>query len=296
MLAQVILTPTESKKLIAKAVAQMPAVRRANETGMVVLHPSSSNYFIAEELTGQKPGTPVWLCGAIVPKGACIEMAVNGEQRSEADIAKYDGSGFRHSLVIKNGVLTQGTGMREILAEMGPDDVYVKGGNALDINGNVGVLLGNPTKGGSSITQVIAAAKQKGFHVIVPIGLEKLISVPLDEAVKAARFRECELGMGLACALLPLRLGEVVTEIKAFEILGGVKATQIAAGGLGGAEGAVTLILEGDDAGVRKAFAYAEQSKGAQLPEVRLLNCLACPRGSDGRCPFPVGDKHWNLW
>ncbi|MDO8670672.1 MAG: hypothetical protein Q7O66_04490 [Dehalococcoidia bacterium] len=296
MLAQVTLTPTESKKLIAKAVAQMPVVRRASESGMVVLHPSSSNYFVAEELIGRKPGTPTWLCGAIVPKGACIEMAVAGEHRSEADKASWDGSGFRHSLVIKNGVLTQGTGIRDILAEMGPDDVYVKSGNALDIDGNVGILIGSPKRGKSSITQVIAAAKRKSFHVIVPMGLEKLISVPLDVAVKAARFSERGLGMGLACGLLPFRLGEVVTEIKAFEILGGVRATQIAAGGLGGAEGAITLILEGDELGVRKAFGYAEQSKGAQLPEVRLLNCLACPRGLDGRCPFPVGDKHWNLW
>ena len=54
MLAQVILTPTESKRLISKAIAGMQLVRRAAKEGMVVLQPSSSTYFIIEELTGNK--------------------------------------------------------------------------------------------------------------------------------------------------------------------------------------------------------------------------------------------------
>lgn len=42
MLAQVSLTPTESKKLIAKAVAEMDVVKKAANQGIVALHPSSS--------------------------------------------------------------------------------------------------------------------------------------------------------------------------------------------------------------------------------------------------------------
>jgi hypothetical protein len=45
MLAQIVLTPVESKKLISKAVAQLEVVRHAATEGMVVLHPSSSTYF-----------------------------------------------------------------------------------------------------------------------------------------------------------------------------------------------------------------------------------------------------------
>lgn len=55
MLAQVVLTPAESKKLIAKAVAKLDVVKQAAADGMIVLHPSSSTYFIFEELTGVKP-------------------------------------------------------------------------------------------------------------------------------------------------------------------------------------------------------------------------------------------------
>ena len=76
MLAQVILTPTESKKLIAMAIAKLDVVRQAAQEGMVVMHPSSSTYFIFEELTGTKPKTNYWVCGVVTPRGTCVEMAM----------------------------------------------------------------------------------------------------------------------------------------------------------------------------------------------------------------------------
>ena len=54
MLAQISLTPTESKKMIAKAIANMCLVRKAAHEGMIVIQPSSSAYFIVEELTEKK--------------------------------------------------------------------------------------------------------------------------------------------------------------------------------------------------------------------------------------------------
>ncbi len=76
MRAQVTLTPTESKKLIAKAVARMDVVKQVVNEGMVVLHASSSTYFIVEEITGMRPRTNVWVSDVVVPKGTCVEMAV----------------------------------------------------------------------------------------------------------------------------------------------------------------------------------------------------------------------------
>jgi hypothetical protein len=67
MRVQVILTPTESKKLIAKAAAGVDVVKKAARDGMVVMHPSSSTWFIVEELTGSRPRTNVWVCGTITP-------------------------------------------------------------------------------------------------------------------------------------------------------------------------------------------------------------------------------------
>ena len=72
--------------------------------------------------------------------------------------------------------------------------------------------------------------------------------------------------------------------------MSGAVAVPIASGGLGGAEGATTLIRKGTDEQVRKAIAFIEQSKGAKLPSLRLSNCSDC---SVPHCRFPVGDKHW---
>ena len=76
MLAQIVLTPAESKKLIAKAIARLDAVQQAAQKGIVALHPSSSTYFIVEEITGQKPKTNYWVCGVVTPRGMCVEMAM----------------------------------------------------------------------------------------------------------------------------------------------------------------------------------------------------------------------------
>jgi hypothetical protein len=93
----------------------------------------------------------------------------------------------------------------------------------------------------------------------------------------------------LPCALFPGE-GIVMTEIEALEILSGVKAIPIAAGGLAGAEGAITLVLKGEPEQVRAAIGHVENSKGARLPQVRTPNCDAC---SLPACRFPPRDKHW---
>jgi len=71
--AQVSLTPTESKKLIAKAVVQMPEFRRAFKRGIIVIHPSTTTTFIYEELFKRKP-KGVIVSGVVLQKGTCISM------------------------------------------------------------------------------------------------------------------------------------------------------------------------------------------------------------------------------
>ena len=96
--------------------------------------------------------------------------------------------------------------------------------------------------------------------------------------------------MGMPVGLYPCPTGITVTEVRAFEILSGASAIPIASGGLGGAEGAVTLVLKGDSVNVNKALEFVEQSKGAKLPDLRLCNCTDCPVPN---CRFPVADKQW---
>jgi len=271
----------------------MDIVKRALSRGTVVIHPSSSTFFIVKEITGDEPKTDHWVLGAVLPQGLCRAASREGKhfnlgaELDHVQDMKDMMYMFPFKWVIKGGELLAGLPLGEILDELGPEDVYIKGCNALDIQGNAGVLYGHG--GGGTIAYVLAAQKRKGFNVILPVGLEKLIPVNIAEAAKAARRKDFEYGMGMPCGLFPAT-GMTITELEAVEILSGAKAIPNAAGGLGGAEGAIVLAIEGDKEQVTNAIEYVEQSKGAKLPQAHALDCDQCTVRD---CRFPVGDKPW---
>jgi len=273
MQGEIILTPTESKKLIAKAVLSLKEVQEALKKGIVAMHPSSSTIFIYEALVGRKP-QGVWVCGVNAPKGLCGSLEAQ-QMIAARGAGPHDPGNARQTWFFKKGVLQESTRLQEILDQMTPNDVYVKGSNALDPQGNVGVLYANPAGGGGTIGKVIAAYRQKKFHLLLPIGLEKLIPIPIAEAAKRAGFKKVDKAMGMPCGLMPVS-GRKIDEVDAMEILSGAKAFPIAAGGLGGAEGAIVLALEGSEKEVQKAFDVTQGVKGAQLPKLNLPDCETC--------------------
>ena len=97
-------------------------------------------------------------------------------------------------------------------------------------------------------------------------------------------------GMGMPVGLFPCPTGVTITEVRAIEILSGASAIPIASGGLGGAEGAITLVLKGKADAIRKALDFVEQSKGARHPDLCLCNCNDCPFPN---CRFPMAGKRW---
>ena len=286
MLAQIVLTPAESKKLIAKAIARLDAVQRAAKKGIVALHPSSSTYFILEEITGSKPRTNYWVCGVVTPRGMCVEMAMAlGIGLTPHDESTGPGD-LQGTWVIENGRLGGEEKLSSLLYRMTPSDVYVKGVNALDPGGNVGILFGLE----GSMGYIQAARKKRNFTIIYPAGLEKLIPISVKEAAKEAKLNRYESGMGMPVGLFPCPTGVTVNEVRAIEILSGASAIPIASGGLGGAEGAITLVLKGKADEVKNALDFVEQSKGARFPDLRLCNCNDCPVPN---CRFPMAGKRW---
>ena len=292
MLAQITLTPTESKKLIAKAIANMETIKKAATEGMIVLHPSSSTYFIVEEITGTKPDTNYWVCGVVAPRGTCVEMAMlNFPPPTTPGPGPGGGSGdFSSWWVIREGKIAPTAKISELMDQMKPGDAFIKGANALDPQGNAGILIGEPMAGGT-LGFIMSAWRKTSFHLVFTVGMEKLIPVPIAQASMEAKPAKYDYSMGLPTGLFPCTNGETVTEIDAVKMLSGADAVPIAAGGLGGAEGAITMVIKGDEEQVNKAIDYIEQSKGAKLPQLRLRNCEGCPAG---HCRFPVGNKHWD--
>ena len=274
MRAQVTLTPTESKKLLAKAIASMLVVRRALQKGLVVIHPSSSSLFLVEELTGKRPES-VWVCGMVLPKGMCVsyERQQSTYLKPPDPGKKHDPGRFPFTWVLEKGVFQTGTPLRSILDKMGKEDVYIKGANAIDPEGRVGVLYASRAAG--TIAKVIAASRRKGFPILLPIGLEKLIPGPLRTAAKAASRERTDVAMGIPVGLIPVP-GQAITEIKAIQLLSGAEAVVISSGGLAGAEGATTMVLQGTAEKVNRALEVIRSCKGATLPIVRPPDCFVC--------------------
>jgi hypothetical protein len=107
------------------------------------------------------------------------------------------------------------------------------------------------------------------------VGLEKLIP-SVEEAAhyggKQMLGRSIGCRVGMAC----VADGRVITEIDAIDILFGLKAIHYASGGWGGAEGSVTLIVEGEDHDVNLCLDLMEKIKGEPpLPAIMPV-CKNC--------------------
>lgn len=270
--AQGILTPAESKKLIAKAVFGMDSVKKALKNGMVVIHPSSSTYFLMEYITGKKP-EGVWLVGMIAPRGACVEgMSQKAfEEDKYQELSKPEN--FPFSWVFRKGKFEKGLKLIDILNDMGEEDIYIKGVNAIDAYGYVGVLLASLA--GGTIGKALAIQKEKKFQIIYLASLEKFNPSSIKEVAKETGRANTKDALGIPCGLLPIK-ADPITEIQALKMLTGVEAIPIASGGVGGAEGSLMLVIKGEGKEVEETMKLVKEIKGAKLPEVGMPDCQIC--------------------
>jgi hypothetical protein len=96
--------------------------------------------------------------------------------------------------------------------------------------------------------------------LIVPIGLEKDCS--WDLAALEATFSGENTRVGSMPKLWVHHGARIYTEIEALRTLAGVEAYPIAAGGISGREGGVTLVVAGSKAQVEKALAAVANVRG----------------------------------
>jgi len=277
MRAQLILTPQESKRLVAKAIVRMGVVQDALREGIVIISVGTTCLCVLEELLKQSL-SPVenYLSGIILPQRTCSCSAM----RSRV-------SGREHApfWAFQKGQMISSASLRGLLSRMTSSDVFIKGANALDPTGKAGVLLGSSTGGTIGIAVPIIAAR--GISLIVPVGLEKMIPTPIEVATKEAGIQRMNYSMGLPVGLIPLR-GTVVTEIEAIEILTGAQAIPIAAGGICGAEGSVVLVVKGSNEQVKQAITLMEGIAGEKGRQIEAPDCTKC---STLTCPYTKRDS-----
>lgn len=235
--ALVVLRPCESRILIGRAVAQLPPVQRAAESGRLVVVGSSTNRHVIRRLTGEDPGCTPFAVG-------WIRDGVLGESPQEGR-----GPG---PFLFEKGKRWRGW-PGELLQRFEKGDVYVKGANAIDPAGHTAVLMGSPT--GGTIGAAMAILLARGGHLVIPVSLEKLIpSVPA--ACAALSGERPHRVMGSPVGLMPIMAGSatVITEVEALASLFGVVAQPVAAGGLADCAGSLTLHLSGSPEAVDNAW------------------------------------------
>jgi len=243
--AQVVLTVAESKRLIAKGVAQMPIVKAALSNGLVSIAKGTTNGYVAEEIFGKPLDKMAYTLGMVYP------AKYKGAKRSKQGLDE---------ITLRNGKVVEDMDVEEAAEELKVGDVFIKGGNALDYQNKVaGVMIGAPNGGttGKAMRYVIA----RKAHLVVPIGLEKLVYYDIRKLSRM--LRENVASLNWVPSMWPLE-GHIVTEIEALKILANVEATLVGAGGIGGAEGAVRLLLRGRKEDVKKALDLVAQIQGEQ--------------------------------
>jgi len=243
--AQVILTVSEGKRLIAKAVAQMPIVKKALQQGMVIIARGTTNTYVAEELLGRQVPHGAFVLGRITP------------QKGGKPVPKMD---LVPEVVFVKGQHRPDLTLDAALEQLAPGDVVIKGGNALDYpNKTAGVWTGSPT--GGTAGKILPAIAARKAQLVVPIGLEKQISGRVDDVVARVGQKVESLTNVPRMRMLP---GQIVTELEALKILAGVEAFQASAGGVGGAEGAAWIVWRGTREQVEKAQAIVASVQGEE--------------------------------
>ncbi|MCL5735617.1 MAG: hypothetical protein M1274_08555 [Actinobacteria bacterium] len=246
--AVIVLTPAESRRLLAKAVVGLPEVRWAFENGKLAIPAGSTGAFVVEELTGEK----------IEPYRFCVGMSAAGMLTQTLPDDRIYGRFYDKG---RESELSY----QDFIASLGQGDVVIKGANAVDSAGNVGVLLSSDV--GGLVGLMFGIVSARGIKVICPVGLEKQVaSVP--EASAGWGQLSLDYSMGLRVGMSSLTDPKVLTEIQALATLAGVRARHLGSGGIGGNEGAVILLLEGSSEGLERTLELVQSVKGEPPIEV----------------------------
>jgi len=237
VIAHVSLTVAEGKRLIAEGIANDEAVRKRLTSGMVIITRGTTNTYIAERLTGLSEPRGSFMTGHIIPEGS---PTIEVEKINE--------------IVLINGIPSS-IPYEEALQKMTPGDIIFKGANLLNYRkGQAAVNIGAPD--GGTTARLRTFVGEGKAQLVVPVGLEKDCSWDLD-MLEAAYARA-----GIVPKLWVHQDARIYTEIEALRTLADVEAYPVAAGGIAGREGGITLVIAGNKDQVEKALKAVADVRG----------------------------------
>lgn len=266
MLLQVSLNPSEGKRLIGRAIAQMEVVKKALKEGIIVIATSTTTGYVAEELLKKEiRNKGLFTAGVITAKGCCVTDP---------------GKRYSHHVIEKGKVTEMKTlELPKVLARMGPRDVFIKGANAIDPFGSAAILLGGA--GGGTIGTAWGYITSNGIKFIIAAGLEKLVPGALSDVVSKTGVKTVDRSLGMAVGMMIVE-GDLITELEAFNILTGVEAFPIGGGGIAGGEGSKIFALEGKESCLKSAYDLVCEIKGEPPLETQTQHCDLC----NARCEY----------
>jgi len=278
MKSVVTLTSSESKRLVAKGIVKMEQVQEALRKGIIAIDGGSSGAYVAEELAREIGAELVtkdlreFLIGIIAEDGSCLE-AVESLKLPVFVKGRIEYVNF------PNEDFTQ------YFSRMTHEDIFIKGGNAVDINGKAGGLCA--ANGGGHLGMWLPHALVAGIPLIIPMTINKTIPTTIEKVVEALGTTRISTkhSHGMAVGMLPMP-GTVVREIEAISLLTGAEALPIAGSGIGSGEGTVTLVIQGDERQVEEAWNIIQHIKGEPRLEEKRTACKDCPVPGD---PFGWG-------
>ncbi|MBQ3999717.1 MAG: hypothetical protein II643_01840 [Oscillospiraceae bacterium] len=240
MTIQFYLTPAAGKRLIAKGIAQLDSVKKALESGTILIIGGTTNAAVAEELLKEIGDTEGFdrkgfFRGITVPKGFKYKP-----QESIGDV------------VIKDGKWQRGLTVYDACGDLKKGDIIFKGANAVNLEEEqAGVLLGSDNIGTAG--PVLTAVYGRRVSLIIPVGVEKRVEAPIFDLAQM-----CDSCDATGLKFLPLP-GQVFTELHAIELLTGAYAEILAAGGICGAEGGCYFIADGTEEEIEKLRALVSE-------------------------------------
>ena len=247
MFTEAVLTVAESKRIIAKGVANHPEVLRALSEGTVVICKGTTNSYVVEEILGKEIQRTEYVTGSVVPASR------QGQNLTSAKLP---------DVILEKGQIIEGINSKEIVSKLKAGDVFIKGANAINYERDqAALLIGHPT--GGTIGAAMGVLVARRVKLLVPVGLEKNIPGDLNDiAAHMAEVDETDKSDPRPVPTFWPIPGEVFTEIEAIELLTGCDVVQTAAGGIAGAEGAVRLLIKGSEEQVKNAHALIAHVQG----------------------------------
>ena len=243
--AQKVLTVSEGKRLIARAIVQMPIMQEAMKNGLVIVCKGTTTTYVAQEILNTDVSHGSFVLGRVYP-----EKGGNRLKESKGI----------NEVILVNGKQQEDLSLDEAVKKLKAGDVVIKGANALDYENKLAAgLIGVPNPGAGTSGKIVPSVIGTKAHLIIPVGLEKEIGSNIVEVVKAMQAPTTTLGNELSMILFT---GSIVTEIEALRTLADVSALHVTSGGIGGAEGSIRLLFRGSEQQVKKAIKVIEDIQG----------------------------------